>query len=90
MKVCHGVELGLMGYAEAWELQKRLVGARKIDAIEDVLLRCEHPHVITLGGNGKREKLFASEQVLRQKVVEFHASNRRGDMTEHGPGQVLG
>ena len=79
MKICHKVDLGLMGYAEAWELQKRLVAARKIDAIEDVLLLCEHPHVITLGRNGKRENLLASEQVLRQKGVEFHASEpRRG------------
>ena len=62
MKICHKVDVGLMGYAEAWELQKRLVAARKIDAIEDVLLLCEHPHVITLGRNGKRENLLASEQ----------------------------
>ena len=90
MKICHSVDVGLMGYAEAWELQKRLVAARKIDAIEDVLLLCEHPHVITLGRNGKRENLLASEQVLRQKGVEFHASNRGGDITYHGPGQLVG
>jgi lipoyl(octanoyl) transferase len=90
MKVCHSVDVGLMGYAEAWELQKRLVAARKIDAIENVLLLCEHPHVITLGRNGKRENLLASEQVLRQKGVEFHASNRGGDITYHGPGQLVG
>lgn len=90
MKICHKVDVGLMGYAEAWELQKRLVAARKIDAIEDVLLLCEHPHVITLGRNGKRDNLLASEQVLRQKGVEFHASNRGGDITYHGPGQLVG
>jgi lipoyl(octanoyl) transferase len=90
MKTCHSVDVGLMGYAGAWELQKRLVAARKSDAIEDVLLLCEHPHVITLGRNGKRENLLASEQVLRQKGVEFHASNRGGDITYHGPGQLVG
>lgn len=90
MRVCYNVDAGLMNYAEAWELQKRLVAARKIDAIEDVLLLCEHPHVITLGRNGKRENLLASEQVLRQKGVEFHASNRGGDITYHGPGQMVG
>jgi lipoyl(octanoyl) transferase len=90
MKICYSVDVGLMGYAEAWELQKRLVAARKIDAIEDVLLHCEHPHVITLGRNGKRENLLASEQVLRQRGVEFHASNRGGDITYHGPGQLVG
>jgi lipoyl(octanoyl) transferase len=90
MKICYSVDVGLMGYAEAWELQKRLVAARKAGAIEDVLLLCEHPHVITLGRNGKRENLLASEQVLRQKGVEFHASNRGGDITYHGPGQLVG
>ena len=71
-------------------MQKRLVAARKADAIEDVLLFCEHPHVITLGRSGKRENLLASEHVLRQKGVEFHATNRGGDITYHGPGQVVG
>ena len=90
MKSCLTVELGLIGYAEAWDLQKRLVAARKAGAIEDVLLLCEHPHVITLGRNGKREHLLASEPVLKQKGVEFHASDRGGDITYHGPGQIVG
>jgi len=90
MKICAIVELGLIGYAEAWELQKRLVMARKSRVIEDVLLLCEHPHVITLGRNGKREHLLASESVLRQKGVEFHATDRGGDITYHGPGQLVG
>jgi lipoyl(octanoyl) transferase len=55
-----------------------------------VLLLCEHPHVITLGRNGRRENLLASEQELRQQGVEFHATNRGGDITYHGPGQVVG
>ncbi len=84
------VDLGLMGYAEAWALQKRLVAARKANAIEDVLLLCEHPHVITQGRNGKREHLLASEHVLQQKGVEFHATDRGGDITYHGPGQIVG
>jgi lipoyl(octanoyl) transferase len=84
------VDLGLIGYAEAYELQKRVVAARKADAIEDVLLLCEHPHVITLGRSGKRENLLASEHVLKQKGVEFHASDRGGDITYHGPGQIVG
>ena len=90
MNPCHIVDLGLMGYAEAYALQKRVVAARKAGAIEDVLLLCEHPHVITLGRNGKRENLLASEPVLRQKGVEFHATNRGGDITYHGPGQIVG
>ena len=90
MNSCYIVDIGLVGYAEAWELQKRLVAARKAGAIADVLLLCEHPHVITLGRNGKREHLLASEQVLRQKGVEFHSSDRGGDITYHGPGQLVG
>ena len=79
-----------MGYAEAWELQKRVVAARKVGVIEDVLLFCEHPHVITLGRNGKREHLLASGSVLRQKGVEFCETDRGGDITYHGPGQIVG
>jgi lipoate-protein ligase B len=90
LKTCHIVELGLIGYSDAWSLQKRLVAARKADAIEDVLLLCEHPHVITLGRNAKREHLLASEHVLKQKSVELHATDRGGDITYHGPGQIVG
>jgi lipoyl(octanoyl) transferase len=79
-----------MGYAQAWTLQKRVVAARKAGAVDDVLLLCEHPHVITQGRNGKREHLLASEHVLQQKGVEFHATDRGGDITYHGPGQILG
>src|SRR5439155_12818578 len=84
------VDLGLLGYRQAYALQKRVVAARKAGAIEDVLLLCEHAHVITLGRNGKREHLLASERVLRQRGVEFHATDRGGDITYHGPGQIVG
>jgi lipoyl(octanoyl) transferase len=90
MAACWIVDLGFIGYADAFELQKRVVAARKADAIGDVLLLCEHPHVITLGRSGKRENLLASERVLAQKGVEFHATNRGGDITYHGPGQIVG
>jgi lipoyl(octanoyl) transferase len=90
VKICQIVDLGLMGYADAYALQKRVVAARKAGAIEDVLLLCEHPHVITLGRSGKRENLLASEHVLKQKGVEFHSSDRGGDITYHGPGQIVG
>ncbi len=90
MNSCLIADLGLISFADAFALQKRLVAARKADAIWDVLLLCEHPHVITLGRNGSREHLLASERVLQQKGVEFHATNRGGDITYHGPGQVVG
>ena len=90
MNACSIVDLGLIAYAEAWELQKRVVAARKAGAIEDVLLFCEHPHVITLGRSGNRANLLASESVLRQKGVEFFETSRGGDITYHGPGQIVG
>jgi lipoyl(octanoyl) transferase len=80
----------MIGYAEAYALQKRIVAARKAEAIQDVLLLCEHPHVITQGRNGKREHLLVSEHVLRQKGVEFYETSRGGDITYHGPGQIVG
>jgi lipoyl(octanoyl) transferase len=89
-KNCLTIDLGLIGYAEAYALQKRVVAARKAGAIEDVLLLCEHPHVITQGRNGKREHLLVSENVLRQKGVEYHETSRGGDITYHGPGQIVG
>src|SRR5438477_5378194 len=90
MAKCLTVNLGLIGYAEAYALQKRVVAARKAEAIEDVLLLCEHPHVITQGRNGKREHLLASEHVLRQKGMEYYETSRGGDITYHGPGQIVG
>src|SRR6516225_7853150 len=84
------VALGLIGYAEAYALQRRIVGARKVEAIEDVFLLCQHPHVITQGRNGKREHLLASEHLLRQKGVEYFETSRGGDITYHGPGQLVG
>jgi len=87
---CTVIDLGLIGYAEACELQRRVVAARKAGAIGDLLLLCEHSHVITLGRNGKRANLLASENVLRQKGVEYFEASRGGDITYHGPGQIVG
>lgn len=89
LKNCLTIDLGLIDYREAYALQKRVVAARKAGAIEDVLLLCEHPHVITQGRSGKREHLLASEHVLRQKGVEYYETSRGGDITYHGPGQVV-
>lgn len=89
-KNCFSVDLGLIGYAEAYALQKRIVAVRKAGTVEDVLLLCEHPHVITQGRNGKSEHLLVAERVLRQKGVEFYDTSRGGDITYHGPGQIVG
>jgi len=90
MTGCLTTDLGLISYSDAFALQQRLVAARKAGVIEDVFLLCEHPHVITLGRNANRRNLLASEHVLYQKGVELHATNRGGDITYHGPGQVVG
>lgn len=90
MANCLTIDLGFIAYAEAYALQRRVVAARKAEAIQDVLLLCQHPHVITQGRNGKREHLLAGEQVLRQKGVEFYETSRGGDVTYHGPGQMVG
>ena len=89
MTKCLTIDLGVIGYAEAYTLQKRMVAARKAEAIEDVLVLCQHPHVITQGRSGKREHLLVGEQVLGQKGVEFYETSRGGDVTYHGPGQIV-
>ena len=90
MKSCRTIDLGRIDYGEAAALQQRLVAARKIGAAPNLLLFCERPHVITLGRNGKREHLCVSEDLLRREGVEFHHTNRGGDITYHGPGQIVG
>jgi len=89
-KTCWIVDQGLVPYAPAYEFQRQLVAARKARVIPDVLLLCEHPHVITLGRNGTRDNLRVSNALLAQKNVEFHSSDRGGDITYHGPGQIVG
>lgn len=90
MNPCSIVNLGMIGWAEANDLQQRVVSARKAGAVSDTLLLCEHPHTITLGRSGKLQNLLASESVLRQKNVELQHTNRGGDITYHGPGQLVG
>jgi lipoyl(octanoyl) transferase len=89
-KTCWVFDGGFLPYARAFELQRRLVEARKAEAIPDVLFLCEHPHVITLGRNGKTEHLRVSDRVLAQMNVEFQPTDRGGDITYHGPGQIVG
>lgn len=83
-------DLGLISWSDAYALQQRIVAARKAGAIDDVLLFCEHPHVLTFGRNASQKNLLASENVLRQKNVELRETNRGGDITYHGPGQIVG
>jgi lipoyl(octanoyl) transferase len=87
---CEFRDLGRAGYADALAIQKDLVEQRKQGLISDQLLMVEHPHVITLGRNGHRENLLANEEVLQRAGIEFHSSDRGGDITYHGPGQIVG
>ena len=88
-KICWVVNLGRIAYSPGCELQRQVVEARKARAIPDVLLLCEHPHVITLGRNADHKNLRASSQLLCQMNVELHPSDRGGDITYHGPGQIV-
>jgi lipoyl(octanoyl) transferase len=82
--------LGRVPYAEALEIQARVVAARKLKLIGDTLLLLEHPPVITLGRNASRLNVLATDEFLSGKGVELHAVNRGGDVTYHGPGQLVG
>lgn len=90
MPRCEVRDLGRIGYNEAFELQHELVEKRKRGVIPDQLLMVEHPHVITLGRNGRMENLLAGGDVLRRAGVTFCHTDRGGDITYHGPGQVVG
>ncbi len=83
-------ELGRMGYAEALELQQALEAQRKLGEIGDQLLLLEHPHVLTLGRNGHQENVLVSRDRLEQLGIQFFENNRGGDITYHGPGQIVG
>jgi len=90
MRKCELHDLGRIGYGEAFELQRVLVEKRKQGLVPDQLLFVEHPHVITLGRNGKLHNLLASEDVLRRAGISFFPTDRGGDITYHGPGQLVG
>jgi len=86
----HLLSLGRIPYAEGLEVQRRVVAARKAGQIADTLLLLEHPPVLTLGRNSRRENILASDELLQAKGVELHEINRGGDVTYHGPGQLVG
>ena len=84
------LQLGRIPYAEGLAIQKRVVDARKQGTIADTLLLLEHPPVLTLGRNSRRENVLASDELLASRNVELHEINRGGDVTYHGPGQLVG
>ncbi len=84
------VNLGRLEYATALALQQQLCTLRQQESIGDVLLLVEHPPVLTLGRNAHREHVVAGDEVLSQRGIPLFETNRGGDVTYHGPGQLVG
>jgi lipoyl(octanoyl) transferase len=82
--------IGRTRYAEAWQLQQRLWDIRRAGKIADTLLYTEHEHVYTIGKGGDSDHLLASGNELRETGVDFFQIDRGGDVTYHGPGQIVG
>src|SRR3989475_12859606 len=84
--------LGVVPYADALALQRALVEDRRAGLVGDLLLFVEHPHVLTLGvrGDGGRAHILATSDALSSRGLEVHETGRGGDITYHGPGQVVG
>ena len=90
MLECFWTDLGRVGYVAALDLQRKIVVERQRGGIPDTLLLLEHPHVITLGRNGRPENLLAGGEHLRRAAIGFYPTDRGGDITYHGPGQLVG
>ena len=90
MRICEPRYPGRVPYAEALELQQSLVDARKRDEAPDTLLLLEHPHVITLGRAADKSNIIAPPSLLAARGVEVFETGRGGDVTYHGPGQLVG
>ncbi|MBX3065845.1 MAG: lipoyl(octanoyl) transferase LipB [Anaerolineae bacterium] len=88
--ICQVFQLGLLPYADAWALQKRLAAQRAADEIPDTLLLLEHPHIYTLGSSGHDENILLSSAELRERRIDVQRVDRGGDVTYHGQGQLVG
>jgi lipoyl(octanoyl) transferase len=90
MRSCCLRQLGRVDYPSALQLQLQLAADRKQGLIPDQLLLLEHPHVITMGRNGHLENLLAGDDILARAGIAFYPADRGGDVTYHGPGQLVG
>ncbi|MDE1155867.1 MAG: lipoyl(octanoyl) transferase LipB [Acidobacteriaceae bacterium] len=88
--VLHLLQFGRIPYSEGLRAMREVVEARKAGRIGDTLLLMEHPPVLTLGRNSSRSNILATDAALAQRGVEVHEINRGGDVTYHGPGQLVG
>lgn len=79
-----------MSYSDALGIQQQIADERKQGLGADHLLFVEHPHVVTIGRNGQEKNVLASPEMLRRAGIELHESDRGGDVTYHGPGQIVG
>jgi len=84
------LQLGRVRYTEGIRVMNEVVALRKQQQIGDTLLLLEHPPVLTLGRNSTRANILASDELLAAKGAEIHEINRGGDVTYHGPGQLVG
>ena len=90
MSTCLAIPLGLLDYQAAYDLQRRLHAQVVAGELPDLLLLLEHPHVYTLGRRGQQSHILASDEALTQLGVETHFTDRGGETTYHGPGQLVG
>jgi lipoyl(octanoyl) transferase len=90
MRPLHVRRLGLVEYEDGLSMQKLVAEARHQDLIPDTLLLLQHPKVITLGRGAKEENLLGTREELKARGYEIHETNRGGDVTYHGPGQIVG
>lgn len=84
------IKTGILNYGDAWHLQKELRKARMEGKIGDTLLLLQHPPTITLGKGGKEENLRVEEKELIKLGIQLYFTDRGGDITYHGPGQMVG
>ena len=90
MSTCLAIPLGLLDYQAAYDLQRRLHAQVVAGELPDLLLLLEHPHVYTLGRRGQQSHILAPDDMLTQLGVETHFTDRGGETTYHGPGQLVG
>ncbi len=84
------VDLGLIDYKQALDIQEKLLSLCEQDSIDDTLLLLEHPAVLTLGNNANPDNIYLSQDEMNRLGVQVYKTNRGGDVTYHGPGQIVG